>query len=501
MRGHTAAHGQNALRVLHALDIFGGSFQADENHFPALLAFNDGILRRKDDGAGSRARRRRDALADDVVFIRFLQSLRVERGVQQHVERLGVDLHERLFLGDHALVDQIAGDFDRRGRGALAVACLEHIELLILDGELHILHVAVMPFQSLADLLELRVDFGEYLRHLRDGHRRADACDDVFALRVDQEFAHQALLAGRGVPRERDARAGRIAQVAERHHLHVDRGAPAVGDVVIHAVDVCAGVVPRTEHRLDRAEELLFRIGGEILADLRLIFRFELGSEYRQVFRSQLDVLRDALFLLHLVDQSLEILFADLHHDVRIHLNESSVAVPRPSGVAGFLRQNFDHLIVQAEVQDGIHHARHGSARTRADGDQKGIFQIAELLAGDLLHLADVLHDLRLDLIVDFSAVLVILRAGLGGNGESLRNGKTDIGHLREVRALAAQDLTHFRVAFAEQIDVFFHLCFFLHRFLTSNILQHLPIFFNFFEAEKRSFFIPRQKVRRLRGD
>ena len=41
-------------------------------------------------------------------------------------------------------------------------------------------------------------------------------------------------------------------------------------------------------------------------------------------------------------------------------------------------------VLVQTEVQDGIHHARHGCARTGADGNEKRILEIAELLAGDL---------------------------------------------------------------------------------------------------------------------
>ena len=59
-------------------------------------------------------------------------------------------------------------------------------------------------------------------------------------------------------------------------------------------------------------------------------------------------------------------------------------------------------------------------------------------------HLDDVLHDLRLDIVVDFAAVFIILRAGFGGNGEALGNRQTETGHLRQVGALAAQQLAHF---------------------------------------------------------
>ena len=81
---------------------------------------------------------------------------------------------------------------------------------------------------------------------------------------------------------------------------------------------------------------------------------------------------------------------------------------------------------------------------------------IAELLAGDLLHLFDIFHDLGKNLIVDFLTVLIILRAGLGGNGKALRHRQPDIGHFRKVGALAAQQLPHGSVAFGEQVAVLF---------------------------------------------
>ena len=87
---------------------------------------------------------------------------------------------------------------------------------------------------------------------------------------------------------------------------------------------------------------------------------------------------------------------------------------------------------------------------------QQGIFMVAELLAGDLLHLLDILHDLGHDLGVDLAAVLIVLGAGLGRDGKALRDGQADVGHLREVRALAAQQLAHLRVALREKIAEFF---------------------------------------------
>ena len=154
----------------------------------------------------------RQARGDDIA-----RRVRVERRVQQLVQRRRLDPRHRLLLGDHALVGQIDGDLQRRLGGALAVAGLQHPEPALLDRELDVLHVAVVALQPLDDVDELGEDDrhglfhrGGGLAHLlaaRLGQRlgRADAGDDVLALGVDQELAVQLRLAGRRVAGEGDA--------------------------------------------------------------------------------------------------------------------------------------------------------------------------------------------------------------------------------------------------------------------------------------------------------
>ncbi len=115
-------------------------------------------------------------------------------------------------------------------------------------------------------------------------------------------------------------------------------------------------------------------------------------------------------------------------------------------------------LIVQAEVQNGVHHAGHGRSCTRTNGNEKRILQIAEFFAVDLFHLLNVLHDLRHNIVIDEPAILIILGACFGRNGETLRNGKTDLGHFSEIRSFTAKQFAHGRIAFGEKIDIFFHV-------------------------------------------
>ena len=461
--GHSAADGENALRGLHALDILGGSLETHEHDLLAALLPLLGVVGGEDDFAARGSRRGGQPAAHDLAL---LERGGVELRMEERVEVAGLDHQHGLFLGAHALVDEIARDLKRGLGGALAVAGLEHEELLVLDGELHVLHIAVVALERPADLLELLEALGHDLGHLGDRHRGAHAGDDVFALGVHQKFAHELLLARGGIASEGDARARLLVEVPERHHLHVHRSAPAVGDVVVAAVDVGARIVPAAEHRLDRLHELLLGVGGEVPADLRLVFGLELAGEFPEIFGGKIDVERDALLLLHLVDEFFKILLADLHDDVGEHLDETAVAVPRPAGILRLLGERLDHFLVEAEVENRVHHAGHRRARAGTDGNEKRIVAVAELLAGRLLKLVDVLHDLRHDILADDLAVVIVTGAGFGGNREALRHGKPEPGHFREVGAFTAEKLAHSGISFGqtgtEEVNILFLFTHFL---------------------------------------
>ena len=227
------------------------------------------------------------------------------------------------------------------------------------------------------------VGAGLLARDLRDLLRRADAGDHVLALRVDQELAVEPLLAGRRIAREGDAGRRRVAHVAEHHGLHVDRGAPAFRNVVQAAIRDRAVVHPRAEHRADRAPQLLVRVLRERLA---LLFRDALlvaRDQLDPVLGRELGVERHALSHLVIFENVLEVVMLDTEHHVGIHGDEAAVAVVGETLVAGLLRHRLDRLVVEAEVEHGVHHARHRGARAGAHRNQQRIGAVAELAAGD----------------------------------------------------------------------------------------------------------------------
>ncbi len=233
------------------MDIFRAGLDADQDHLASVGLQLGRFIRREHDLAGGSTGRCRQAGRDHVTL-----GGRVDGRVQQLVQRSRIDPRHRVLAGDQALIGKLDRDAQRRLGGALTAAGLQHPKLALLDRELHVLHVAVV-------LLEQRVDPRQLLEGVRhrgfhrqlvgtallarllgDVLRRADAGDDVLALRVDQELAVQLALAGRGVAGEGNAGGRGLAHVAEHHRLHVDGGAPGFRDVVQLAVGHRARVHP-----------------------------------------------------------------------------------------------------------------------------------------------------------------------------------------------------------------------------------------------------------------
>ena len=447
--GHAAPDGEDAPGKVHALDVLGTGLQADQDHLVALVHPLHHVVSGEHHlscgGAGGGGQ----ALADGGHPVQLLLG---EGGVEEAVQALGVDHGHGLFLGNHALVHQIAGDLQGGGGGALAVAGLEHEQLLVLNGELHVLHVPVVVLQLAGDLHELLVGLGHDLGQLVDGLGGAHTGHHVLALGVHEELAEQLLLAGGGVAGEGHAGTGGVAHVAEDHLLNVDGRAPGGGDVVHAAVVDGPGVVPGAEHGPHRAHELLTGVLGELLADLLPVLVLEHLRQLLEILGGQLGIQLHVALGLHLVDELFKVLLAHLHDHVGVHLNKPAVGVVGEAGILGLLGKGLHHLVVEAQVEDGVHHAGHGGPGAGADGDQQGVVHVPELLAGHILQLGHIGHDLVLDLGVDGAPVLVVLGAGLGGDGEAPGHRHAQDGHLRQIGPLAAQQLPHGPIALGKQI-------------------------------------------------
>ena len=138
----------------------------------------------------------------------------------------------------------------------------------------------------------------------------------------------------------------------------------------------------------------------------------------------------------------------DAEDDVAIHLDKAAVAVPGEALVLGGGGEGFHGLIVEAEVEDGVHHAGHGVAGTGADGDEEGeALGITELVAHDFFHVLHAGFHLALEGGRIGFFVGVEIGADFRSDREAGRDGEADAGHLGQVGAFAAEEGLHGAVA------------------------------------------------------
>ena len=349
---------------------------------------------------------------------------------------------------------------------------MQHEKAAFLDGELKVLHVLEVAFKGAPDVLELAVNLGECDLDLGDGFRGADPGDDVLALRIQEELPVEDLFARGGVAGEGDARTAVVAGVSEDHGLHVDGRAPFVRDVIFPAVDDGPLVVPGAKHRADGAAELFTGIFGEVLAGAFADEFAEAVGQGAQGGGIQLGVGDVGIFreklLFQLLDDDFKRLmiltrtFLYAHDHVTVHLEEAAVTVVGKALVLAAFGESTNGAVVEAEVEDGVHHAGHRVTGAGADGHEKGVGGVTELPAHGVLEFCDGVVNLTVEGGRVTAVVIVVVGADLGGDGESGGDGEADLCHLGEVGALAAEEGLHLPVAVgfavAEEVDVFYSL-------------------------------------------
>ena len=265
MTGLATSCRKNPLRHGHAADVFRTGLPTHQDHFLAALGPLFRPLRREDNFAdrssGNRIYTGRQDFRRQGLPVHYDIDHRIEEAL--NVFRL--DAEDSFFLGDKFLVGHVDRDAERGGGRAFAGACLQHVELPVLDSELHILHVAIVLLKLYSNFLELPINLGHGLLHFAQRHGSSNASDNVFALSVHQVIAIEDFLAGTRVARKADARAGSIAGIPEDHLHDVDGRTEETGDFLHAPVRDCLLRHPGAEDRADCSPQLVDRIVREIL--------------------------------------------------------------------------------------------------------------------------------------------------------------------------------------------------------------------------------------------
>ena len=148
-----------------------------------------------------------------------------------------------------------------------------------------------------------------------------------------------------------------------------------------------------------------------------------------------------------------------LHDHIRVHHDETPVGIVDESRVACLLDHSRKGGRAETDVEDGVHHSRHGTSGAGTAAYEKRIGRIAEFLAHDCLCGFQSLGDLFLKVIRITSAEGIVLGAAFGSDSESGRYRHAELAHLGQVGSLPSQELTHLSVALGglatETIDPF----------------------------------------------
>ena len=465
VRTHAAFGGQDPFGGNHAAQVFRRGFVANQQYFLALGGGGGRAVGIQINFAGSRAGSGGQSFGD--AFGR-LDRLAIKHGRKHLVQLVGRHAPDGCFPINQFFLLHLDGKAHRGEAGPFAVTGLEHEDFAVLDGEFEILHVLEMRFQGLANVFQLAERGGHVVGQLRHRFGRADAGHDIFALRVDEEFAVENLFAGRRVACECHAGAGIFTGIAIDHGLNVDGGAPFGGDAVFAAINDGAVVHPGAKHGADGTPKLLPRVLRKFAAGAFLDQILETDDKFLQIFYGEFGVFN--VIVVTLVFEAMDDdfkrfmvfigAFLHAHDHVAVHLDEPAVTIPGEPLVLRGLDQRQHGFIVEAEVQNRVHHAGHRIAGAGPDGDQQrhgGL--IAEFGAHDFLDLGDAGFHHRRQCLGIGLFVGVIIGADLGGDGKARGHRQSDAGHFGEVRAFAAQQRLHSAVAVgrlvSKQIYVF----------------------------------------------
>ena len=373
--------------------------------------------------------------------------------MQQLVKLVGADAHNGFFLVNQAFFNHFYGHTDSGGGGTFAVAALQHPQFAVFNGEFHILHVFVVFFEVVANvnqfLIKVRPFFFQGSAVAFRGHRlrRTDTGHNVFTLSIYQIFAVVNVFAGCRVAREAYAGSAVVAGIAEDHGLNVNGRTPVAGDVVEFAIGDRAGSHPGTEYGADAGPQLIPRILRNDFAQFLTDFLIFL-NQFFQVFGGQVGVGLVTFSFLHRFESAFVFVQIGAENNVGEHLQETTVRVVGKSFGTGSFGQSLNRFVVQTEVQNGVHHARHGNAGAGTNREQQRVFGIGKFFAHDFFNAGNGGFNLVFQVGRIGFVVGIVVGADFSRNCKSGRNGQTDDVHFRQVGTLTAQEVSHGGIAF-----------------------------------------------------
>ena len=219
------------------------------------------------------------------------------------------------------------------------------------------------------------------------------------------------------------------------------------------AVGGGALVAPGVEDGADGEQQLGARVLGEVLAGRAAVGGGEAVGELAQGRGAELAVGGRSGTVTQLGERVLEQLRGHAADDLAEHLQQPAARVASEALVAAACQPG-DGVVGEPEVEDRVEHPRHRDWGPGADREQQrvgGIPEPATLLALERL---DSGVNLGLEAVRKIAGAHVLHARG-GRDREPARHplGSEHPGHLRQVGALVAEELTHLGGAVGERVD------------------------------------------------
>ena len=286
------------------------------------------------------------------------------------------------------------------------------------------------------------MDRREPLLQGRKGLGVPDAGHHVLALGVEQEIAVLARRSGRRVTGEAHPGPRVVVPVPEHHGLHVDGRPEVVWDALPLPVGDGPGTVPGGEHRFDGTAQLLIGVLGKRLPGGTLDDLLVGVDQVAEELDRDAGVRGGPGQLLGRIEEPVELVSRNVQDDAAVHGHEPPVGVVGEPLVVGLLGQTLDRLVVEAEVENGVHHPRHRELGSRPHRHQKGVARVADPLAHRLLEPGPGPGHLTGERIGPTGLHVASTRGG--ADGEARWHGQAEHRrHLGQVGSLAAQEVLH----------------------------------------------------------
>ena len=211
------------------------------------------------------------------------------------------------------------------------------------------------------------------------------------------------------------------------------------------AVDAARAACPTSRRRRGRRARSCSRAscgnGAPVSASRRS--RLYVSTRLREVVGGEVGVLRRRRARAFSVgERLLEAVAVDAVDDLAVHLDQPPVRVVARSARLPVARASPSAaVVVEAEVEDRVHHPGHRDRRARAHRDEQRVARVAEALAGPLLEARDVLARSRRRARRAARSRCQVGAAGVGRDREAGRDGDAELRHLGEADALAAEQL------------------------------------------------------------